>query len=117
MSSNHITVRDTFGIVDSKTGKLYPDLLTYSVKRDTFSQLRLFTRTYNNYDEGTTSNGYKVYSLHMDAKLKRALKLLPRPKDTIEVIISLQNRTTGRIALARIYQKQQELFPIQELPT
>lgn len=98
-------IRDTFGIVDQRTKKIYPDILDYSLLLARFSQSNLFQRTFLvRTSEGITTE----YILHMDAKLKRALKLL-EPINSIEVIISLQKRTESiNIALARIYQRKEQ---------
>ena len=87
-------IRETFGIVNGKTGALYPDILRYHLGWDNFCALHCSLHTLEEQGE--------QYYLHMDSKLKRALAALDMG-ETVKVVISFQHRTTGRIALARLY--------------
>ena len=58
--------RNTFGIIDQQTGLLFPDLISYSIEKDTFSALQLIQFYY--FNRGTK------YLLQMDRKLTRKLK-------------------------------------------
>lgn len=84
-------IRETFGIIDGKTGKLYSDILSYALEREILT------------DETLLPNSVKYrknlcYILQMDSRLRRAL----RTEKMVNVIISYQRRTTGNIALARL---------------
>lgn len=87
-------IRDTFGIIDGKTGELYPDILSYHLGQDVFYPLHLSLKDIQ--ERGNR------YLLHMDSKLRRRLRNLKEAEGQ-KVIISFQTRTTGRIALARIH--------------
>lgn len=89
---NNYTLRDTFGVIDSKTGKIYPDIKDYFLITDLFEPRHLNKGSYY-YDTIT-------YVLHKDKKLKRAIM----KEGKVRVIISMQRRTDCNIALARIYQ-------------
>lgn len=84
-------MRETFGIINPRTGNLYPDLVAYHVEYRTFDAMELL--------DGSIFSDEVEYKLHMDSALKRILK-----EDKAQrVIISFQQRTTGNIALARVY--------------
>lgn len=84
--------RDTFGIANSRTGKLYSDILDYLLVTTHFSDIKLLPSS-------TYCTSDTEYLIHMDSKLKRALKL----SGIVKVICSLQKRTTGNYCIARIY--------------
>lgn len=99
-------MRDTFGIIDPTTLDIYEDIIDYHLGT------RLFTQA-SHKDKYILEKGI-FYILHMDSKLRRRLHELSYPTqlnlatlgmETQKVIISFQHRTTGYIALARIYQE------------
>ena len=92
-----LPLRETFGVVDGKTGKLYPDLLSYALEKGIVTDSILQPNSVM-YRKGI------CYTTHIDSKLKRVLK----EQGLASVIISFQKRTTGNIALARLYKENNE---------
>lgn len=103
MNSNNSTkLRETFGIIDGKTGKIYPDILNYHLEIMYITDIKLLP---NSVISTKAINGTEVfYPIQIDSKLKRLLK----DKGIAKVIVSFQIRTNGKIALARIYQNTQK---------
>jgi hypothetical protein len=91
--SLRIPTRETFGVIDSKTGQLYSDLISFTLSRESLRNTHLLTTT--------VRFNSVIYRLHMDSKLKQALRKLGIG-ETVEVIISYQIRDTINIALARL---------------
>lgn len=103
--SNFI-VRDTFGIVYGRTGKLYPDLIEYFLEVTSISKSYLsVTKIYSSKDTEIKNNNIEEYRIHMDSKLKKTLKNLPDSTIEVPVIISYQKRTTGNFAFIRLFQQ------------
>lgn len=95
-SLSSISNRDTFGIVDSKTGKLYSDILDYWIEVHFITDIKILPNS--------TINSHipqAPFLLHCDNKLKREL----REKVVAKVIVSFQKRTTGNFAFARKFFK------------
>ena len=91
-----IQVRQTFGIVDQKTKKLYSDILDYSLVTGFYSDVKLLRNSCHVDERDGT-----VYLIHMDSKLRNELI----SKGITKVIVSLQKRTTGNYAEARIFKE------------
>lgn len=91
-------MRETFGIIDGKTGKIYPDILNYRLEIQTITDIKLLPNSILTAFDGES------YPIQIDSKLKRLLK----EKGIAKVIVSFQIRTNGRIALARIYQNTKQ---------
>lgn len=94
--SNILNLRETFGVIDKATGQKYPDILSCFLQEAYFTYAHLYA------DWLLPKNGNLYYSLQMDSKLKQKLKTL-RGGEEQKVIVSFQRRTTGAIALARIF--------------
>lgn len=86
-------IRQTFGVIDSKTGKLYPDIIDYSIKTLFIADIKLLPNSVLELNK-------EFYYVHCDSKLKRKLK----EEGLVKVIVSFQNRTYGNYAECRIYQ-------------
>lgn len=93
-------LRDTFGIIDKNTGKIYPDILIYFLEHQVITDIKILPNSVI-YDKDNV-----CYLLQMDSKLRRALK----EHGIMKVIISFQRRTTGNIALARIYKEKYNVY-------
>lgn len=87
MNSN---IRETFGIIDPKTGHAYNDiinafLMSVRITQDDKDLGKVFLRD------------NLAFHLHMDSKVKREIK----EKGYCDCIVSFQIRTDIKIALAR----------------
>lgn len=98
-STNSTKLRETFGIIDGKTGKTYPDILNYHLEVMMITDIKLLQNSVL-----TNSMDKQTYPIQIDSKLKRLL----RDKGIAKVIVSFQIRTNGKLALARIYQNTQK---------
>lgn len=89
-NTNFSTLRETFGIIDPKTGYQYSDILnaflmSVRITQDDKDLGKIFLRD------------NLAFRLHMDGKVKREIK----EKGYCDCIVSFQVRTDIKIALAR----------------
>lgn len=87
--------RETFGVIDSKTMQLYPDLLAYKLAQLEVNQSIL--------SKNWIEKDGLDYQIHMDSKTKRAIRDTGIG-DFLTAIVSYQIRTQGNFAFVRIYQ-------------
>jgi len=92
-------VRQTFGIVDQKTKKLFSDILDYSLVTAFYSDVKLLKNSCHVDERDGT-----VYLIHIDSRLRNELI----NKGLTKVIVSLQKRTTGNFAEARIFKEKEQ---------
>ena len=92
MTNSNIKIRETFGIIDPLTKKEYPDILkSFLLQLRITKENRLCKYIY------LTEND--PFLLHCDTKTKKIIK----EKGFCDCIVSFQVRTTGKIALARVF--------------
>ena len=92
------TLRETFGIIDPKTGKKYSDILHSFLIAATLNADDL-DRMYI-YPSLKQALKGEVYKLHVDSVVKREI----RKNKECKCIISYQTRTDfGKIAFARVF--------------
>jgi len=92
MTNSNLPIRETFGIIDPSTKKPYKDILkSFLLQLRITKENRLCKYVY------LTEND--PYLLHCDTKTKKIIK----EKGFCDCIVSFQVRTTGRIALARVF--------------
>lgn len=93
------SIRQTFGVINSLTGKLYPDIIDYHLTVRELTDIKLLP---NSFVESHLKNeSGEMYLLHLDSKLKNRL----RKEGIVTCIISMQKRAYGNIAEARIYKE------------
>lgn len=105
MSNN--SMRQTFGVINPVTGKIYSDIIDYHLTvrqlTDAKVQPNSFIESHIEGQEG------EMYRIHMDSKLRN--KLI---KDgVVTSIISMQKRTSGNVAEARIFVEKQKKIQLR----
>lgn len=98
-SNSNSKIRETFGIIDPLTKQKYKD-----IKRSFLELRRITKEDLLNREILEPSTRKAPYLLHTDLKVNRIIF----NEGYCDCIVSYQERTTGRIALARIFIKKEE---------
>lgn len=95
-------VRQTFGIINPFTGKLYLDIIDYHITIRQLTDIKLLPNSV--IESHIPEEKGEFYQVHCDSKLRRELKA----KGIVTCIISMQKRTTGNYAECRINNKPKQ---------
>lgn len=92
-------IRQTFGVINPKTGKLYSDIIDYHLTIRQLTDIKILPNSF--IESNIKGEEGEFYLLHLDSKLRNRLK----KEGIVTCIVSMQKRTYGNIAEARIYKE------------
>lgn len=92
-------IRQTFGIKNPLTGTLYSDIIDFHLTVRQLTDIKILPNSF--IESHLPDEEGEMYLLHMDSKLRNKLKR----EGIVTCIISMQKRTCGNIAEARIYKE------------
>ena len=95
-------IRQTFGVKNPLTGRLYPDIINYHLTVRELTDIKLLPNSF--VESHLKDESGERYLLHLDSKLKNKL----RKEGIVTCIISMQKRACGNIAEARIYKEKKQ---------
>lgn len=96
--SNSNPTRQTFGVINPLTGKIYLDIIDYQLQSIQLPDIKLLPNSVLHLNSD-------CYLIHMDSKLKKKLK----EEGLVRVIVSYQKRTSGNYAECRIWKEKLKL--------
>ncbi len=97
MTMNSKKTRNTFGVIDKRTGKKYSDIITSFIKTLPLTPEDL---EYKYLVIPSEKHGDITYQLKTDSTLRNKL----RKEYKVDCIVSFQIRRQGNVAVARIYE-------------